>query len=144
MGRVGRALGTVCSWRKCQVDAARLPNSQFLPMGRTYWVAVAEGEHPAPTVHPSAGSPSAILVTLGSMRSGIRPTTPPNPDQVARRFGLGEVVGEPRLAARGELGRIWRMETAARTWAVKEVFATWTAEVAAAARADLAFQELAC
>jgi Ser/Thr protein kinase RdoA (MazF antagonist) len=41
---------------------------------------------------------------------------------VADRFGLGRPIAEPAFAARGELGRIWRMATDAGTFAVKELF----------------------
>ena len=35
-------------------------------------------------------------------------------------FDLGEVTGDPIFAARGELGRIWRVDTDRGSWAVKE------------------------
>jgi Ser/Thr protein kinase RdoA (MazF antagonist) len=35
-------------------------------------------------------------------------------------FDLGEVTSSPVFAARGELGRIWRLDTARGSWAVKE------------------------
>lgn len=50
------------------------------------------------------------------------------------------------LAARGELGRIWQLETATGRWAVKELLRTSPgalADLEAAARADIAFQEAA-
>jgi thiamine kinase-like enzyme len=43
-------------------------------------------------------------------------------------------------AARGELGRIWRLETATGIWAVKEIFRP---DSEAEAQADVAFQEAA-
>jgi Ser/Thr protein kinase RdoA (MazF antagonist) len=39
---------------------------------------------------------------------------------VARAYGLGEPLGPAGYAARGELGRIWRLETRGGPWAVKE------------------------
>ncbi|MGP3965379.1 phosphotransferase enzyme family protein [Nonomuraea sp. 3N208] len=56
---------------------------------------------------------------------------------VARAYGLGEPLGPAVYAARGELGRIWRLETARGSWAVKELLVP--AEESAA-RADAAFQ----
>jgi Ser/Thr protein kinase RdoA (MazF antagonist) len=35
-------------------------------------------------------------------------------------FDLGDVLGAPVFAARGELGRIWRLDTDRGSWAVKE------------------------
>jgi len=56
---------------------------------------------------------------------------------VARRFGLGKVVAPLSFAARGELGRIWRMETVAgERYAVKELFLDDPGD----GRADAAFQ----
>jgi Ser/Thr protein kinase RdoA (MazF antagonist) len=49
-------------------------------------------------------------------------------------------VGPAAFAARGELGRIWRLETATGTWAVKEIF---NPASEAEAQADVAFQEAA-
>ncbi|MFI7703692.1 phosphotransferase enzyme family protein [Nonomuraea sp. NPDC049480] len=40
---------------------------------------------------------------------------------VARAYGLGEPAGPAVYAARGELGRIWRLETGRGSWAVKEL-----------------------
>ncbi|WP_188188103.1 phosphotransferase [Nonomuraea sp. SYSU D8015] len=40
---------------------------------------------------------------------------------VARAYGLGEPAGPAGYAARGELGRIWRLDTQRGTWAVKEL-----------------------
>ncbi|TMR93447.1 phosphotransferase enzyme family protein [Nonomuraea basaltis] len=56
---------------------------------------------------------------------------------VARAYGLGEPLGPPVYAARGELGRIWRLDTDGGSWAVKELLAP--AEESGA-RADTAFQ----
>ena len=71
-----------------------------------------------------------------------RPSNPPDVAEVASTFGLGRVLGLPAVAARGEMGRIWRLETATGTWALKEVFTVEPSAVADA-RADAAFQELA-
>ena len=49
-------------------------------------------------------------------------------------------MGPPEAAARGELGRIWRLETSTGTWAVKEIFDPGSE---AKAQADVAFQEAA-
>ena len=57
-------------------------------------------------------------------------------------FGLGRVQGLPVVAARGEMGRIWRLETATGTWALKEVFRPGP-DAADLARLDAAFQEAA-
>ncbi|MFC5835148.1 phosphotransferase [Nonomuraea insulae] len=40
---------------------------------------------------------------------------------VARAYGLGEPLRPSVYAARGELGRIWRLDTTGGTWAVKEL-----------------------
>jgi aminoglycoside phosphotransferase (APT) family kinase protein len=40
---------------------------------------------------------------------------------VARAYGLGEPAGPAVYAARGELGRIWRLDTGRGSWAVKEL-----------------------
>ncbi|MEV4537533.1 phosphotransferase [Asanoa sp. NPDC049518] len=56
---------------------------------------------------------------------------------VTARYGLGEVLGPPVYAARGELGHIWRLETARGSWAVKEALVP-VAEADAAA--DVAYQ----
>lgn len=56
---------------------------------------------------------------------------------VTARYGLGRETGPPVYAARGELGRIWRLETDRGTWAVKEALVP-VAEADAAA--DVAFQ----
>lgn len=55
-------------------------------------------------------------------------------------YGLGRSLGPAVAAARGELGRIWRLETLTGTWAVKEVFSP---DPEADAAADVAFQEAA-
>ena len=52
-------------------------------------------------------------------------------------FDLGDVVSAPVFAARGELGRIWRLDTDRVSWAVKESLVP-TAE--AAATQDVRFQ----
>jgi Ser/Thr protein kinase RdoA (MazF antagonist) len=71
------------------------------------------------------------------------PPTPPDPEAVCRAFDLGRPRGVPVVAARGELGRIWRLETERGPWAVKELLRFDGATVVASARADVAFQEIA-
>jgi Ser/Thr protein kinase RdoA (MazF antagonist) len=66
--------------------------------------------------------------------------TPPDATAVSDAYALGRPIGAPTFAARGELGRIWRMETSSGTWAVKEVFRPGSEEEA---RADVAFQSAA-
>lgn len=66
----------------------------------------------------------------------------PDAREAAAAFGLGRVRAEPVVAARGEMGRIWRLETATGTWALKEVFRP-AADAAELARRDAAFQEAA-
>ncbi|MDG4826317.1 phosphotransferase [Asanoa sp. WMMD1127] len=56
---------------------------------------------------------------------------------VTTRYGLGSAVGLPAYAARGELGRIWRLATTRGVWAVKEALVP-VAESDAAA--DVSFQ----
>ncbi len=56
---------------------------------------------------------------------------------VADAYGLGRPTGPATVAARGELGRIWRLATVNGTWAVKELFEPGTE---ADAQADVAFQ----
>ncbi|MGW0805823.1 phosphotransferase [Nonomuraea sp. NPDC002799] len=56
---------------------------------------------------------------------------------VVRAYGLGEPLGPPVYAARGELGVIWRLDTGRGSWAVKELLAPVEEQVA---RADTAFQ----
>ena len=73
---------------------------------------------------------------------GPRPTSPPDAREAASIFGLGDVTGEVRLSARGELGRIWRLPTTTGPWALKEVFST-DPSGPADALADVAFQEVA-
>jgi Ser/Thr protein kinase RdoA (MazF antagonist) len=67
----------------------------------------------------------------------------PDPDAVADAYGLGIPLGLPNVAARGELGRIWRLETNLGTWAVKELLRFDPARVEADARRDVGFQEAA-
>ncbi len=40
---------------------------------------------------------------------------------IASSYGLGVLAGDPVYAARGELGRIWRLDTRSGSWAVKEL-----------------------
>src|SRR5690242_17821976 len=68
---------------------------------------------------------------------------PPDPTAVADAYGLGTPVAAATVAARGELGRIWRLETIRGTWAVKELLRFDAETVEEAARADVAFQEAA-
>lgn len=68
------------------------------------------------------------------------PPPPPDARAVADAFGLGRPTGAAAFAARGELGRIWRLETATGRWAVKEIF---DPNGEARAQADVAFQEAA-
>jgi Ser/Thr protein kinase RdoA (MazF antagonist) len=67
---------------------------------------------------------------------------PPDADEAAAAFELGRILGEPVIAARGEMGRIWRLETTTGPWALKEVFRP-AADAAELARIDAAFQEAA-
>jgi Ser/Thr protein kinase RdoA (MazF antagonist) len=57
---------------------------------------------------------------------------------IAREFGWGGRVHDMAVAARGEQGRVWRLVTAAGTYAVKELFVRLTP---ADAEMDVAFQE---
>jgi Ser/Thr protein kinase RdoA (MazF antagonist) len=68
------------------------------------------------------------------------PPPPPDGPAIADAYGLGRPTGPPSAAARGELGRIWRLETATGTWAVKEIFHP---DSEAEAQADVGFQEAA-
>ncbi|HEV8489309.1 MAG TPA: aminoglycoside phosphotransferase family protein [Candidatus Limnocylindrales bacterium] len=45
-----------------------------------------------------------------------------DPAAIAAAFGLGRPLGEPVPTARGELGRVWRLETTRGRWAIKEPF----------------------
>ena len=56
---------------------------------------------------------------------------------VAQLYGLGSTVGPMRPAARGELGRVWRLPTTGGVVAVKELFVPPTEDEAAA---DVEFQ----
>ena len=69
-----------------------------------------------------------------------RNASPPDPALVADAFGLGPPIGRPSVAARGELGRIWRLETERGPWAVKELLRYDEDRVRDDAKADLAFQ----
>lgn len=68
---------------------------------------------------------------------------PPDPVAVAEAYDLGQPRGTPTVAARGELGRIWRLETSSGTWAVKELLRFDPIVVESAARGDVAFQRAA-
>jgi Ser/Thr protein kinase RdoA (MazF antagonist) len=69
-------------------------------------------------------------------------TRPPDARESAAVFRLGRVLAEPVVAARGEMGRIWRLETSTGRWALKEIFRP-DAGAADLARIDAAFQEAA-
>ncbi len=60
------------------------------------------------------------------------PVTAPPPDAaaIADAFALGHPEGPATFAARGELGRIWRLKTSTGVWAVKELLEPWTEEEA--------------
>ncbi|MGW5157874.1 phosphotransferase enzyme family protein [Nonomuraea wenchangensis] len=58
-------------------------------------------------------------------------------EAVAAAYGLGEPIGAAVYAARGELGRIWRLDTRRGSWAVKELLVPVRE---GDARADVAFQ----
>jgi Ser/Thr protein kinase RdoA (MazF antagonist) len=73
------------------------------------------------------------------MSTPIVSPRPPDAREAADAFGLGRVLGEPVVAARGEMGRIWRLETASGRWALKEVFRP-VPDAADLARADASFQ----
>jgi len=73
---------------------------------------------------------------------GPRPSTPPDVREAAAVFGLGDPEPEVVLAARGEMGRIWRVITSKGPWALKEVFDPGPTGAADALR-DAAFQEVA-
>ncbi len=68
------------------------------------------------------------------------PAAPPDGDAVSAAFGLGRAIGSAAFAARGELGRIWRLQTTDGEWAVKELLRPSDEQAAAA---DVAFQEAA-
>lgn len=55
------------------------------------------------------------------MLSGVDRMSAETAAAVARWYDLGAVVGDLVLAARGEQGRIWRLETSRGSWAVKEL-----------------------
>src|SRR4051812_30098060 len=67
----------------------------------------------------------------------------PDAIAVAAAYGLGTPVAAATVAARGELGRIWRLETIRGSWAVKELLRFDAETVEQAARADVVFQEAA-
>jgi len=68
------------------------------------------------------------------------PPPPPDAAVIADAFGLGRPSGPAVFAARGELGRIWRLDTSDGTWAIKELLEPPTETEAAD---DVAFQEAA-
>jgi len=59
-------------------------------------------------------------------------------DQVVSAFGLSRAVGDLSPVARGEQGRVWRLDTEQGSYAVKETFEPQTE---ADAGADVAYQE---
>src|SRR4051794_40948253 len=67
-------------------------------------------------------------------------TGAPEATAVAAAFRLGEPRGQARFAARGELGRVYRLETSTGGYAVKTTFEPW--EEAEADR-NAAFQDAA-
>jgi Ser/Thr protein kinase RdoA (MazF antagonist) len=73
---------------------------------------------------------------------GPRPSSPPDVREAAAVFGLGEPEPEVVLAARGEMGRVWRVTTSTGRWALKEVFDPGPTG-ADDAIGDAAFQEVA-
>jgi Ser/Thr protein kinase RdoA (MazF antagonist) len=82
-------------------------------------------------------------VSLPSPDSGVVALAPPDAAAIARAYGLGRPIGVATVAARGELGRIWRLPTGGGTWAVKELLRFDPERAEASAAADLAFQEAA-
>ncbi len=54
------------------------------------------------------------------MLADMEPLSAATAAAIARHFDLGEVTSRPAFAARGELGRIWRLDTSSGPWAVKE------------------------
>ena len=74
------------------------------------------------------------------MQPAGSPPPPPDARAISDAFGLDRPTGPPVFAARGELGRIWRLDTSAGTWAIKELFEPPTEAEAAD---DVAFQEAA-
>jgi Ser/Thr protein kinase RdoA (MazF antagonist) len=59
--------------------------------------------------------------------------------QIADCFGLGARVQAMSVAARGQQGRVWRLDTEVGTWAVKELLVRQREEDAAV---DVAYQEV--
>ncbi len=94
---------------------------------------------PATGREPLRGLPYDALRALPR---GMLPDVVAAPDSrlVAAAFGLGEARGPARFAARGELGRVYRLETSTGAYAVKTTFEPW--EEAEAAR-NAAFQDAA-
>jgi Ser/Thr protein kinase RdoA (MazF antagonist) len=85
--------------------------------------------------------PSSSSLTSRRPRTpSLIPATPPDGDAVAAAFDLGRPIDPPAFAARGELGRIWRLETSTGVWAVKELLQRADEQEA---MADVVFQEAA-
>jgi Ser/Thr protein kinase RdoA (MazF antagonist) len=70
----------------------------------------------------------------------LPPPPPPDAGAIADAYDLGLPSGPPVATARGELGRIWRLETLTGTWAIKEIFEPGSE---ADAQADVVFQQAA-
>ena len=62
--------------------------------------------------------------------------------EAAVAFGLGDALESPVIAARGELGRIWKVTTRQGRFAVKEPLEFVPAQPEAEIEANVAFQEL--
>lgn len=131
--------------RRLRADGipARLPPSVFpRPAGGP--PSSASVAHPSASPVAPRSAPVAHRVRY-ALRVPVPATpvqAPPPPDAraVSDAYGLGRPLGPAVAAARGELGRIWRLETLTGTWAVKEIFSPGTEADAAA---DVAFQEAA-
>ena len=97
------------------------------------------------TPEPPRASAASTLsgVPAEASLSSVPGPVPPDAGAICRAFALGVPLGPPGVAARGEQGRIWRLETDRGSWAVKEPFFIDPLTVRATTRADLAFQEIA-
>ena len=63
---------------------------------------------------------------------------PDHASAIAAAYGLGRPLGELVLSARGEQGRVWRLDTSTGRYAVKELLIR---QVESDAAADVAYQE---
>jgi len=61
-----------------------------------------------------------------------------HPKTITRAFGFGTPVREMIMVARGEQGRIWRLDTDTGVFAIKELI---NRQLPADAAADVAYQE---